>query len=69
MALAIDKSMDIADFWECWEHILALVELEYEAVRDGKGYYDLHLELNWDCEGVEQEIIVAGNSGGQLRSW
>ena len=56
MALTVVKSMDVSDFWECWQHIKALVELEYEAVRtDLGGAYDLELKLIWDCEPVVDE--------------
>jgi len=50
MALTIDKSMDISDFWECLQHITALVESEYKAVEGMEGFYELHLDLVWDCE-------------------
>ena len=54
MALTVVKSMDVSDFWECWQHIKALVELEYEAVRtDLGGAYDLELKLIWDCAEAE----------------
>ena len=51
MALTVNKSMNIGDFLENWQHIAALVESEYEAVKDyPDGYYDLRLDLIWDCE-------------------
>jgi len=53
MALTIDKSMSISDFLENWQHIAALVESEYEAVKDYDGSYELHLDLIWDCEEAE----------------
>jgi len=55
MALTVLKSMDVSDFWECWQHILALVESEYQAVKDAPGFYDLELRLIWDCEPGDDE--------------
>ena len=49
MALTLEKSMDISDFWRCWEHVMALVEEEYRAVEERVGEYSLSLELIWDC--------------------
>ena len=55
MALKIDKSMAVSDFWENWQHIVAMVESEYDAVKDCEdGFYDLRLELIWDCEDEEE---------------
>jgi len=54
MALEIHKSMDISDFEENWEHIAAMVRAEYEAVEGYDGFYDLRLELMWDCEEREE---------------
>lgn len=43
--------MEVKDFRESWLCIAALVEAEYEAVKHlPDGYYDLRLELIWDCE-------------------
>ena len=50
MALKVEKSMNVSDFWRCWEHVAALVEEEYRAVKDSEGFYDLKLGLIWDCE-------------------
>lgn len=50
MALEVSKSMEIKDFWKCWQHIAALVEEEYHAVEKRDGYYELSLILLWDCE-------------------
>ncbi len=51
MALKIDKSMAVSDFWENWQHIAAMVVSEYEAVKHCEdGRYDLRLELIWDCD-------------------
>jgi len=55
MALTIEKSMNVSDFWRCWEHIVALVEEEYRAVEGEEGYYKLSLELIWDCDEDEVE--------------
>ncbi|MBC8446270.1 MAG: hypothetical protein H8D78_00835 [Chloroflexi bacterium] len=61
MALTVVKSMDVSDFWECWQHIKALVELEYEAVRtDLGGAYDLELKLIWDCAEAEDGSVDMG---------
>jgi len=64
MALSVDKSMDIADFWLCWEHVAALVEAEYKAVEGSDGSYELHLELIWDCEDDEEEPEGGGMRDG-----
>ena len=56
MALTIDKSMNVSDFWQCWEHIVALVEAEYRAVEGMEGGYELHLELIWDCEDEDEDV-------------
>ena len=53
MALKIDKSMNISDFWDNWLLISAMVKAEYEAVEGLQGYYELHLDLIWDCEDEE----------------
>lgn len=54
MALTIEKSMNVSDFWENWALIAALVGSEYEAVKDyPAGFYELRLELIWDCEEAE----------------
>lgn len=50
MALIIKKSMEIQNFAEDWEIIKALVASEYEAVEGLQGYYEINLELIWDCE-------------------
>lgn len=55
MALTVEKSMEVADFWECWEHIKAPVEAEYKAVQGRNGWYEFHLKLIWDCEEDQDE--------------
>ena len=69
MALTIKKSMDVADFWDNWLHIAAMVKAEYEAVKGLEGLYDLTLELIWDCgepftqnalEALEHEARMEG---------
>ena len=56
MALTVTKSMEISDFWVCWEHIVALVESEYKSVEGLPGMYNLHLELVWDCEDGDEVL-------------
>ena len=55
MALIVNKSMNVSDFWRCWKHIAALVEEEYDAVKGLDGLYDLRLELVWDCENEDED--------------
>jgi len=56
MALTIKKSMNVATFWESWELVQKLVADEYAAVKGIKGFYDLALDLIWDCEEPEPVI-------------
>lgn len=53
MALEIEKSMDVIDFWYNWEHIMAMVESEYRAVEGLRGSYFLDLKLVWDVDEEE----------------
>ena len=70
MALKIDQSMYIKDFPEFWERIEALVEAEYEAVKDFEGGYQISLELIWDAEEDEEmEVIVPTGNPPQRPIW
>ena len=58
MALSIKKSMEVSNFWESWKLIKALVKDEYGAVKGREGFYDLTLELVWDCEDEEDALAA-----------
>lgn len=50
MALTIKKSMDVATFWQSWRLVTEMVMDEFAAVNGHTGFYELSLELTWDCE-------------------
>lgn len=70
MALIIKKSMDVSNFWESWKLIIGLVADEYNAVKGNEGFYDLKIEIIWDCLGEEvinprdDSYTAAGQSNG-----